>query len=201
MHVGCWAHVRRKFHEAAKAGKKSGSAAQALAYISKLYQIEQNLRATCAEDPQRFADRRREQVRPVLDTFHQWLSAKSETVVPGSLLGKAVGYALSQWPKLQRYLDAAWISPDTNAAENAIRPFVVGRNNWLMSGSPRGAEASCAIYSLIETAKHNGLNPYAYLHYLFTAVPRISDPAEWHQLLPSALDAEDINSAFLRAVR
>lgn len=82
-------------------------------------------------------------------------------MVPTTLLGKAVSYTLGQWESLVRYLDHPALTPDNNAAENAIRPLVLGRKNWLFSGSPRGADASCAVYSVIETAKQNGLNPYA----------------------------------------
>ena len=126
---------------------------------------------------------------------------KSLTVVPGSLLGKAVGYTLNQWDALVRYVDHAGLTPDNNAAENAIRPFVLGRKNWLFNGSPRGAESSCAIYSVIETAKQNGLNPYAYLHYIFTRVPKITEAQEWEALLPQNLDPEEVNDALFDGVR
>ena len=201
IHVGCWAHVRRKFFEASKATNKSGAAEQALSFVAKLYQVESELRSKYGGDPQRFITERRAAVQPILKTFRSWLEKKANTVVESTLLGKAVGYALSQWPKLVRYLELADLTPDTNAAENAIRPFVVGRKNWLFSGSPRGADSSCAIYSLIETAKHNGFNPFAYLHYLFTQAPLISEATEWKNLLPANLDAEQVNTAFLASVR
>ena len=118
-----------------------------------------------------------------------------------SLLGKAVGYVLKQWESLVRYLDHPALTPDNNAAENAIRPFVLGRKNWLFNGSPRGANSSCAIYSIIETAKQNGLNPYAYLHWLFSRVPEITGETEWERLLPQNLDAEEINNAPFPGVR
>ena len=115
--------------------------------------------------------------------------------------GKAVGYALKQWDPLVRYLDHAGLTPDNNAAENAIRPFVLGRKNWLFNGSPRGAESSCAIYSVIETAKQNGMNPYAYLHYIISRIPAITNDEQWQTLLPQNLDAETLNSAHLATVR
>ena len=87
------------------------------------------------------------------------------------------------------------------AAENAIRPFVLGRKNWLMSGSPRGADSSCAIYSLIETAKHNGLEPYSYLYYLFSKAPLIERDEDWDDLLPAALDAETLKNFYLADLR
>ena len=201
IHVGCWAHVRRKIFEASKATKKSGAAEQALSFIRWLYQAESELRGKYADEPKRLLTERLKTVKLILKTFKGWLEKKANTVVSSTLLGKAVGYTLFQWPKLVRYLELAELTPDTNAAENAIRPFVVGRMNWLFSGSPRGADSSCAIYSLIETAKQNGLNPFAYLHYLFTQAPLISEETQWASLLLASLDAEHINTAFLASVR
>jgi transposase len=139
---------------------------------------------------------RRESLKPELERFHAWLLKKQNSVVPSTLLGKAVSYALSEWDALIRYLDHAYITPDNNAAENAIRPFVLGRKNWLFSGSPRGANASCAIYSLIETATRHGLNPFAYLHYVLDRAPNIDTDEEWDQLLPFNLNPEEIKAAF-----
>lgn len=198
--AGCWAHVRRKFYEAAKASKKVGAAQEAISRIRKLYQIESELRAQDIS-PQEFIALRRKQAQPVLESFKVWLGKKSQTIVPSTLLGQAVAYAFGQWEKLVRYLDHAGLTPDNNATENAIRPFVLGRKNWLFSGSPRGAEASCAIYSLIETGKQNGLDPYAYLHLIFTKAPLISDEQQWDALLPENLDAAAVNTAFLATVR
>ena len=98
---------------------------------------------------------------------------KTEKVVPSSLLGKAVGYILGQWDKLIRYLDRAELTPDNNAAERSIRPFVLGQKNFLFSGSPRGSGVSCNLFSIIETVKQNGMNPYAYLYYLISRLPEI----------------------------
>jgi len=198
--VGCWAHARRKFHEAARASKKAGAAQEAISRIKKLYQVEKELRAKDLS-PAAFLAARKKQVNPVLESFKQWLARKSETVVPSTLLGKAVGYTLKEWDRLVGYLGAPDLTPDNNAAERAIRPFVLGRKNWLFSGSPRGATSSCAIYSIIETGKQNGLDPYAYLHHIFTTVPLITDEAEWENLLPESLDVEHVNKAFLAALR
>ena len=95
---------------------------------------------------------------------------------PSTTLGKAIGYTVGQWPKLIRYLESPLLSPDNNACERAIRPFVVGRKNWLLSGSPAGAEASAAWYSLIETAKLNGIEPYLYLCYILSRLPAVTIP-------------------------
>ncbi|MCK4516833.1 MAG: IS66 family transposase [Spirochaetaceae bacterium] len=200
-HVGCWAHLRRKFFDAAKASKKTGAAQVALGHISTIYRQETELRSKYRDKPEAFLAARRKEIEPLLATFKDWLGDKTDKVVPSTLLGKAVGYGISQWDKLVGFLDQPYLTPDTNAAENAIRPFVVGRKNWLFSGSPRGADSSCAIYSLIETAKQNGVNPYAYLHYLFTEVLAISTDEQWAALLPANINAEHVNSAFLATVR
>jgi transposase len=198
--VGCWAHARRRFHDAQKASKKAGAATEGLSYIRKLYRIETELRTLELSD-ESFAEKRRQQVEPVLQAFKAWLDKKAEQVVPSSLVGKAVAYTLNEWEKLTRYLDHADLRPDNNVAENAIRPFVVGRKNFLFSGSPGGATASCNLFSLIETAKQNGMNPYGYLYYVLSQLPEIRQTGNWQSLLPSELDPQEINTAFLSDVR
>ncbi len=192
-HVGCWAHVRRPFKEAAdalgKVSSRAGAALQALSFIAKLYRAESELSEYRAADPERFVAERRAQVEPPLEQLHAWLHKKHGQVLPGSALGKAVAFALSQWPKLIRYLEHAQLTPDTNACEQAIRPFVVGRKNWLFSGSPRGAAASATLYSLIETAKANGCEPYWYLRELFEKLPHARTQADYLSLLPTARPA------------
>ena len=190
VHVGCWAHVRRAFKEAAdalgKVSSRSGAALQALGFIAKLYRAESELSKYRDEDPERFVAARRARVQPVLDTFHGWLQDKRDQVLPGSALGKAVAFALGEWPKLIRYLEHPQLTPDNNACEQAIRPFVVGRKNWLFSGSPRGAKASATLYSLIETAKANRREPYWYLRELFEKLPHARTRADYLTLLPTA---------------
>jgi transposase len=195
IRVGCFAHARRKFHEAAQGSKKAGAAHEGMKYIAQLYRVETELRADNPDDAA-FAEARRERVQPILEKFHRWLMRKQETVVPSSLLGKAVNYTLDEWIALIRYLDHPALTPDNNAAENAIRPFVLGRKNWLFSGSPNGADASCTIYSLIETAKRNGLNPFSYLYYILSEAPRIKNTDDWDRLLPGNLTQETISDAY-----
>jgi len=113
--------------------------------------------------------------------------------VPKSLLGIAVNYTLKQWPRLIRYLDHGEVTPDNNAAENAVRPFVVGRKNWLFAGTPAGAAASAGLYSLIETAKANGLEPYKYLRYLFEKLPFALSEDDYGKLLPQNLTPTDLD--------
>lgn len=188
VHVGCWAHARRKFDEAVKANKQSPVAPEGLKKIRRLYHIERELREALAAgklNPEFFVTQRREQVEPVFVELKTWLLEQSAKVLPSSLSGKAIAYALAQWDKLIQYLDLAELTPDNNGAENAIRPFVLGRKNWLFSGSPAGADASCAIYTLIETAKANGLKPWDYLLRLCTELP-VTSPENLTSLLPFA---------------
>ena len=189
FHIGCWAHARRKFMEADKGGgkgKKTGSVDMALNYIRKLYAVEHEGRKN-EYGPERMRILRQEKAKPIIDDFYTWLSKKSLHVVPKSLLGVAVRYALKQWPRLIEYVDHGEATPDNNAAENAIRPFVVGRKNWLFAGTPAGATASARLYSLIETAKANGLEPYKYLRYLFEKLPFAVSENDYGKLLPQSL--------------
>ncbi len=108
------------------------------------------------------------------------------------MLGEAFKYTINQWPCLINYLKSGIASIDNNFSENAIRPFVVGRKNWLFSDQPGGAEASAAFYSLIETAKANGLEPYSYLLYLFDRLPHTRTTDEWRQLMPTNIMQEEL---------
>jgi len=192
-HVACWAHARRKFDEAAKPSRKAGSAEEALGRIGKIYRIERDLRAQQLE-PEVFLEKRKDRVTPILNDFKKWLDKKALQVPPSTLMGKAVNYVLKEWNKLLRYLDSPYLTPDTNLVENAIRPFVIGRKNWLFSGSPRGAHASATIFSLIETAKANGLEPYRYLKYIFTKLPLAQSPDDYQKLIPQYLDLKEFDS-------
>jgi transposase len=204
--VGCWAHVRRKFHEVVQARQKNsrqksktGSGDVALGYIRKLYRIEW-LAKEKEYSPEQIQRLRQEQAGPILEEFRTWLEKRSVQTPPKGLLGKAICYALNQWDKLTRYLDDGRLRPDNNLAENAIRPFVVGRKNWLFSGHPRGAEASAALYGLIETAKANRLEPYLYFRFLFDRLPTANNTDDFKSLLPQYLDRDQYLRAPLGAV-
>lgn len=187
VHVGCWAHARRRFFDAHKASPASDCAREGVAWIARLYAIERDLRAKVENKAlarECFKAERMKLVGPVLSDFKKWLEAESLAVLPSSLSGKAISYTLGQWDKLARYVDHGDLTPDNNAAENAIRPFVLGRKNWLISGSPEGATASCVIYSLIETAKANGLNVFSYLSTLFHFAPLAKSAEDWEKLMP-----------------
>lgn len=192
--VLCWAHARRKFAEAEKVSP-GGLAKEALVYIKNLYDTEKILRADLeankitADD---FVRKRRDRAKPLLDGYKRWLKKTEPETPPESLIGKAVRYSLKNWEKLIRYLEAWYITPDNNAVENAIRPFVLGRKNWLFANTPRGAGASSILYSLVETAKANGLEPYHYLNYLFNRLPSAATPEALRQLLPTEVKAENL---------
>jgi transposase len=189
-HVGCLAHARRKFNEAALGSKKkSGSANIALRMIREIYRVESMLREQDLSHDD-FLAMRRAHVMPLLDNFKSWLDDKALKIRPVSHMGKAVAYTLGQWDKIIRYLDSPYLTPDNNGAERAVKPFVVGRKNWLFSGSPVGADASCFFFSLIETAKQNDLEPYWYLKWVFERAARMGDDIKPEELLPWNMDRE-----------
>ena len=197
VHVGCFAHIRRKFFEAAKIAGASGLADEALKLIGRVYGFEAEMRKEFdAEriDETDFLVRRKALLAPVFEDLHEWLSKHGPDVAPQSLLGKAIAYATAELPRAERFVAHALLTPDTNAVENALRPFVIGRKNWLFSGSPAGAHASAGLYSLIETAKANGHEPFAYLAHLFDALPSCTSESEREALLPYRLDPSSYKS-------
>jgi transposase len=183
VHVGCFAHARRKFFEASKVTKESRSAQEGIKHIRNLYLLEEELRSQNLDDDT-FLKERKARAGPILEAFKKWLMRRNEEVPPSLLLGNAIRYSLAQWDKMTAYLESPRLTPDNNACENAIQPFVLGRKNWLFCKSPEGAESSCGIYSLIETAKQNGLVPLHYLTALFEKAPYASSPGDWEKLLP-----------------
>ncbi len=181
--LGCWAHARRKFIEAQRVqGKgKTGRADQALLMIRDLYKVERE--AQEMTDDQRLQLRTERSV-PLLKKLHDWLLATHDAVPPSSVLGKAVRYLAAQWPRLERYVKRGDLPIDNNRAENAIRPFVVGRKAWMFSATPAGAHASALIYSLIETAKANGVEPYAWLAHVMRTIPSAKTADDYEALMP-----------------
>ena len=152
--LGCWAHARRKFIDAQRQQSKgkAGKADIALGWIQKLYRIEKLNKDSPVHE--RLAIRQ-SQAKPIIEKLKQWLDKSLSNSPPKSTLGEALVYLHNQWPQLIAYLDDGNIPIDNNRAENAIRPFVIGRKNWLFSSSQAGARASANLYSLIETAKAN----------------------------------------------
>jgi transposase len=198
--MGCLAHARRKFVAVNKGrkkarGKKKGSqglADEALDYIGELYRIEKYARENELSYDQ-IRELRQEKAKPILDQFKTWLDAHHPLVPPKGLLGKAIQYTLNQWDRLVVYTAVGFLKADNNVAENAIRPFVLGRKNWLFAGAPKGAEVSAIFFTLIETAKANGLEPYAYLRYLFEKLPLYQVKSDYLKLLPNRVDLAAIN--------
>ena len=158
VEVGCWAHARRKFVEAEASDPARSLLAKAR--IRLLYQVEKEAREM---DPEARRALRREKAAPVLEAFREWLEAESRVVLPKSPIGAAIQYALNQWTALTRYLEDGDLAIDNNAAERALRPVAVGRKNWLFAGSDKGGERAAIVYSVIETCKRHGVDPFAYL--------------------------------------
>ena len=184
--LGCMAHARRKFTDIQKTGgkkKKHPVADQVVNLMAKLYHIEK-----IAKDQNLTVDEitqyRQEKAVPILDKLHAYLTAQKPKAPDKSLLGKAIAYSLNHWAALCCYTTHGKLNIDNNPAERAIRPFTVGRKNWLFHGNTRAAKAAANLYSLIETAKIHNLNPFAYLKHVFEKLPRADSPRQLEQLLP-----------------
>jgi transposase len=187
VHAGCLAHARRRFEEARKASERAadGHARVALDFIRELYLIERPLwDRELPRSPEQRLCVRAERSAPVVEKFHAWLEALAPKVLPQSLLGNAVHYTLGQWPKLTTFLKHGEVPLDNNRCENAIRPFVIGRKGWLFSDTVKGALASANLYSLVETAKANSIEPHAYLSLLFAQLPYAQRVEDFEALLP-----------------
>jgi transposase len=188
VHLACWAHCRRYFHDALQACPKEQRgpdqlAARFIALIGKLYQIEAQAKRDGA-DLVELTQRRQRDSTPVIQDIEQLLLANLHSVLPQSLLGKALHYTAGQWHKLKRYVEDGRYSIDNNAQENAIRPFCVGRRNWLFADTVAGAHASANLYSLLQTCRVNGIDGYRYLRALFKALPMARTADDYAALLP-----------------
>jgi len=186
--VGCWAHARRKFDEALKTlpketDPKTTLAYQGLMFCNKLFEIESKL---LEETNEKRYNERIELSKPVIDEYYKWLKSNRPRIVPGSALGKAINYSINQWDSLNKFFNDGRLEIHNNRAERTFKPFVIGRKNWLFSVSPDGANSSAVIYSIIQTAKENGLKPFEYLKYLFEQLPNIDtrDSKNIEALLP-----------------
>ena len=190
--AGCWAHAQRKWVEAMPDGatQENALAAKGLEYCSRLFEVEQQLEGLPDEE-------RREQrqilSKPIIEEYYAWL----ETIFrPAGKLKKAITYSLNQREYLCAFLDHGEIDISNNQVENAIRPMVVGRKNWLFCDTQAGANASTMIFTLLETAKANGLNPETYLNHLLDVLPQrfTDDPqANLDDLMPWS---EELKSCF-----
>lgn len=189
--LACWAHVRRRFVEATRVQPKGkrGRADEAVSLIGKLYRIERMHKDATPEA--RHLARQSDSV-PVLAELHAWMLKNAPVVIPKSALGTALAYMGNLWSKLVRYTERGDLPIDNNRCENAIRPFVVGRKAWLFSDTPAGAHASAVIYSLVQTAKANGLELYTWLRRVLRDLPATKSVEAVEALLPWNLRIADL---------
>ena len=184
VEAACWAHARRPWWDLYQSSGRAPDslAAQALRRIKALYEIEAEIRG---QPPDIRREQRRARAGPLLEDMHEWLSGLIGRVSAKSELAQAIGYSLVRWTALTRYVDDGRIEIDNSAAERALRGVALGRNNYLFMGSDAGGERAAAIYSLVETAKLNGLDPEAYLREVFTRIAdhpinRIEELLPWN---------------------
>jgi transposase len=191
--LACWVHARRKFVEARQAQPKSSKTAtradHPIQQIGRLYAVERDAQALSPEARHQL---RQERSLPILAELRTWLDENRKQVLPSGKLGEAIAYLDKYWPRLVRYCEDGRLPIDNNPAENAIRPFVIGRKNWLFSATPKGAHASAAIYSLIETTRANGLEPYHYLRHVLKELPKAQSVEDYERLLPWNLTADTL---------
>jgi hypothetical protein len=189
----CWTHLRRYFRDALPKDTHSPEAtipSQGVRFCSKLFTIEETLENLTSEERK---SERLKQEKPVLEAFWSWVDSVKNKVLPKSKIGEAINYALNNKAEFMNYLEDGNCSISNNLSENSIRPYTLGRKNWLFSGSPRGADASAAVYSMVESAKANGLNPYKYLYFIFSELPGVQfgqNPEFLEDYLPWSSDVQ-----------
>jgi transposase len=187
-HVLCWAHVRRRFFHYWKLSKSS-DAKQILELIKDVFEVEE-LRSDFSLKG--FCKQRKNRAGPILEQLHKTLTRTLPEVPPGLDFGKAISYTLDNWEQLVLYLDNPLLTPSNNKAENAIRPFVIGRKNWMFSGTPKGAQSSAVLYSLVESAKLHNLAVYEYFYFILKKIPLCTNKTDYEALLPHNLTPADI---------
>lgn len=187
--VGCMTHARRKFAAIVKTTQKTGAAHYAVAVIAKLYRIEDEIK-TRNLDFEGIRDYRKQYAKPILLEFKTWLAQKQKQAPPQGPLGKAIYYFVEHWDALVIYLEYGFLDIDNNFTEQRVKPFTIGRKNWLFMGNERGGEAAANFFSLIESAKANGLNTYAYFRCIMTELPLIdkSDTQALLAMLPHRIE-------------
>lgn len=186
IQVGCLYHARRKFAEVIKITKaKEGVAVNVINLIAKIASVEEDIKLL---SPDKKYHKRLEKAKPLLDELHAYLIHYQPQIPPKSLLGKAVSYTLNQWPKLLIYLQDGRLENNNNRSERAIKPFVMGRKAWLFSNSIEGAQAGATIFSLVETCKYHGVEPYDYFRYVLNALPSCQTLSDYEALLPFNID-------------
>jgi len=195
-HVACMAHARRYFVDIVKATKnKPGIAKSAVEWFAKLYAIEKQLkedRATCEQIQQA----RMTEAKPILMQFKEWLLTQQKTTLPKSPLGKALFYSIKHWGSLTQYINDGRLEIDNNRSERAIKPFVIGRKNWLFNTSTKGADASSILFSLVQTCKEHDIDVFAYFKYALESVAKSTHQQDFQFLLPY-----NVNPELLKAQR
>jgi transposase len=196
IRVGCGYHIRRKFKEAAKVTKKKkkkGLAQEVVNRFKLIFEIEEIAREQELSSEERYALRHKE-AKPLLLDLKRWLDEKAKTILPKGKLGKAIQYARNEWENFIRYLDDGRLEIGTIFVENKIRPVALGRRNWLFCDTVGGANASAGLYSLVETAKANDLNPYKYLKHIFEELPKARSADDYEKLLPWKIENESLKN-------
>ena len=189
--LACWVHACRGFVDAIKLqpkGKK-GRADDMVEMIARLYKVEKEHRLSDAEERHRA---RQEMSKPILNEIRLWLDENIPKTPPKGALGEAMAYMNKYWPRLIRYCERGDLPIDNNETERAIRPFAIGRRAWLFSDTPAGAEASARLYSMVETAKASGLEPYTWLLKVMRDLPEARKSGNWEHLMPWNCKAEDL---------
>jgi len=189
IHLACMAHARRPFAKLMKLSKSTGQSDVAIKLIAELYQIESKAREQQLTHKQRYELRQNES-KPLLNALKIWLDKMALSSSPKSVFGKGITYMLKRWAELTNFLKDGRLEIDNNMAENSIRPFAVGRKNWMFKGSPRGAKAGACFYSLIATCKANDIDPFKYLNYLFMNIPHCNTEEDYRKLLPYNIEPE-----------
>jgi transposase len=184
--LGCWAHARRKFHDAFKSSSGNSIGKQGLKYFKKIYEIEEEIKDSSAEN--RFYLRLTRSVPQAME-LKEWIEKQRQKVTPDSIAGKALKYAWNEWEYLMNCFASGEYRIDNNYIESHIRPFTIGRKNWMFSVKPEGATASANLYSLVETAKGNGLDPFDYLNMVFKKLPTAETLEDFLKLLPVKVES------------
>lgn len=191
-HLGCMTHARRPFAEMVKMLKKTGKAHQALTYIQKLYAIEKQAK-TDHLLPESRKELRWKESEPILRKLKDWLEKTVRGSPPQGKLGKGIKYILDRWSELTNYLKDGRLEIDNNEVESCIRPFAIGRKNWLFMGSPRGARAGVIFYSLIMTCKVNPIDPFDDFNYMLERLRDCKNDEDYKALLPFNIDPSSMS--------
>jgi transposase len=181
IHVGCMAHARRYFADIVKMHTTPGLAHEAIEFFKALYTLEHDIKGLSCDERYHI---RQEKAQPILETFKEWLDASVQQVPDQFAIGKAIHYCLNHWAELTNYLQHGMLYIDNNLIENNIRPFALGRRNWLFAGNPRGAKAGAIFYSILATCKANQVNPEQYLVKMLSSIRACKTTDDFRKLLP-----------------